>query len=247
MRRFFTHFDSFLPDHRVVLIIDEFDAIPREALKGFLHSLRRIYLADENRCPHSVSIIGVKSITQLSYDRSVSPFNIQDEFNLPNFTFEQVCELLGQYTEAVGQTFAEEVIASIHKQTVGQPVLVNHFAEILTETLDIPKTEPITMVHFLNAHTQLLRGQHTNIKHLTTNIRRNPRFGSVLMRIMARDEGVDFNLDNDIISELATYGVIKEGADGMCEILNPIYLYCIMRAFKPVVNGLEQEYFYGAG
>ena len=62
MRRFFRHFDSFLPDHRVLLIIDEFDAVPREALKGFLHSLRRIYLTDENRCPHSVSIIGVKSI-----------------------------------------------------------------------------------------------------------------------------------------------------------------------------------------
>ena len=68
-------------------------------------------------------------------------------------------------------------------------------------------------------------------------------FESFLMRIMARDEGIAFNLRNDIISELATYGVIKEGADGMCEILNPIYLYRIMRAFKPTVNGLEQEYF----
>ena len=29
----------------------------------------------------------------------------------------------------------------------------------------------------------------------------------------------------------------------MCEILNPIYLYRIMRAFKPTVNGLEQAYF----
>ena len=59
---------------------------------------------------------------------------------------------------------------------------------------------------------------------------------------MERDEGVDFNLRNDIIDELATYGVIKEGDDGMCEILNPIYLYCILQAFKPVVNGLEREY-----
>ena len=152
-------------------------------------------------------------------------------------------ELLGQYTDAVGQKFVPEVIASIHKQTAGQPVLVNRFAQILTEELDIPKTEPITMAHFSAAHTQLLRGRNTNIEHLTTNIRRNPRFESVLMRIMARDEGVDFNLDDDIISELATYGVIKEGVDGMCEILNPIYLYRIMRTFKPLVNGLEQEYF----
>ncbi len=247
MREFFEGLALFLNDHanwqRVILIIDEFDGIPHTAIKGFLRSLRYIYLSDTIRCPHSVGIVGVKNITQLNYDRSISPFNIQDEFNLPNFTLEEVQELLGQYTEEVGQAFDSEVIESIHRQTAGQPVLVNRFAQILTEELDIPKTEPITMTHFSKAHTQLLRGRNTNIEHLTTNIRRNPRFESVLMRIMARDEGVDFNLDDDIISELATYGVIKEGADGMCEILNPIYLYRIMRAFKPLVNGLEQEYF----
>ena len=94
------------------MIIDEFDGIPQAAVKGFLHSLRYIYLSDELLCPHSVSIVGVKSITQLDYDRSVSPFNIQDEFRLPNFTLEQVRDLLGQYTEEVGQTFAPEVIES---------------------------------------------------------------------------------------------------------------------------------------
>ena len=36
-------------------------------------------------------------------------------------------------------------------------------------------------------------------------------------------------MDDDIISELAMYGVIRRATDGMCEILNPIYLYRIMR------------------
>ena len=99
------------------------------------------------------------------------------------------------------------------------------------------------MTHFTTAHARLLRERNTNIDHLTTNIRKDPRFERMLMHIMARDEGVDFNLHNDIIDELATYGVIREGADGMCEILNPIYLYCILQAFKPLINGLEQEYF----
>ena len=240
---FFEDLGGFLNNQRIVLIIDEFDGIPRSIVGDFLYALRHIYLSGKPRCPHSVSIIGVKSIAQLDYDRSVSPFNIQDEFRLPNFTLEQVRELLGQYTDEIGQAFAPEVIESIYRQTAGQPVLVNRFAQILTEELDIPKTETITMGHFAIAHTQLLRGRNTNIEHLTTNIRRNRRFESVLMRIMARDEGVDFNLDDDIISELATYGVIKEGTDGMCEVLNPIYLYRILRLFKPTVNGLEQEYF----
>ena len=211
------------------------------------HSLFRIqpniYLSGQIRCPHSVGIVGVKGIAQLNYDRSISPFNIQDEFHLPNFTLEQVQELLGQYTDEVGQAFTPEVIASIHKQTAGQPVLVNRFAQILTEEMDIPKTATITMAHWTIAHAQLLEESNVNITHLVTNIRKNPRFESILMRIMARDEGVVFNLDDDIINELATYGVIRKGADDMCEILNPIYLYRIMRTFKPTVNGLEQEYF----
>ena len=243
MMIFFQQLLSFLQDKRVVIVIDEFDGIPQTVVSDFLYTLRHIYLSDEPRCPHSVGIIGVKSINQLNYDRSVSPFNIQDEFNLPNFTLEQVKELLGQYTDEVGQPFAPEVIESIHKHTAGQPVLVNRFAQILTEEMDIPKTEAITMTHFTAAHAQLLREPNTNINHLTTNIRKDPRFESMLMRIMARDDGVDFNLRNEIISDLATYGVIKEGTDGMCEIHNPIYLYCILQAFKPIVNGLEHEYF----
>ena len=240
---FFRELQRLLQNQRIVLMIDEFDGIPQSALSDFLYALRLIYLSDAPRCPHSIGIIGVKSINQLNYDRSVSPFNIQDEFRLPNFTLEQVQELIEQYTDEVGQVFAPEVIESIHKQTAGQPVLVNRFAQILTEELDIPKNETITMAHFTTAHTQLLRGRNTNIEHLTTNIRKDPRFENILMRIMARDEGIDFNLHNDIIGELATYGVIKEGTDGMCEILNPIYLYCILQAFKPLVNGLEDEYF----
>ena len=242
MREFFEDLGGLLENQRFVVIIDEFDSIPRDAIRGFLHSLRQIYLSGRIRCPHSIGIVGVKSITQLNYDRSISPFNIQDEFKLPNFTLEQVQELFSQYTDEVGQPFTSETIEAIHKQTAGQPVLVNRFGQILTEELDIPKSEPITMEHFSEAHIQLLREGHTNIDHLITNIRRDQRYEAFLMKIASYDEGVRFRLYNELINELATYGVIAEGADGMCEIVNPIYHYCIIDAFKPIVNGLEQEY-----
>ena len=244
---FFAHLGTLLRYEggagKIVFLIDEFDAIPRSALRGFLRTLRHIYLSDAPHCPHSVGIVGVKSIAQLDYDRSISPFNIQDEFRLPNFTFGQVRELIGQYTDEVGQSFAPEVIAALHKQTAGQPFLVNRLAQLLTEDMQIPKTEPITMAHFLNAHTQLLRERNTNINHLLTNVRRDARFESLLMRIASYERGIPFSLDNDIMNELATYGVIAEGNDGMCEILNPIYQHRILQAFKPIFNGLEGDYF----
>ena len=244
---FFRQFANFLNlednEQKVIIVIDEFDGIPQVALSDFLHTLRHIYIAGKPRCPHSVSIVGVKSISQLNYDRSISPFNIQDEFHLPNFTIAEVRELLGQYTAEVGQAFAPEVITSIHKQTAGQPVLVNRLAQILTEELDIPKTDPITMAHWTTAHAQLLYSQNTNIVHLTTNIRKDPRFEKILMRITAYEDGLPFNPHDELIDALTTYGVISRGTDNMCDIANPIYLYAILQAFKPTVNGLEEVYF----
>ena len=247
MLEFFEDFASLMEveygEQKIVFIIDEFDGIPPAAVSDFLHTLRHIYHFEEERCLYSVGIVGVKNIAQLNYDRSISPFNIQDEFHLPNFTLEQVRDLFGQYTDEVGQPFIPEVIESIHRQTAGQPFLVNRFGQILATELDIPKTETITMEHFSKAYTQLLREQNTNIDHLLTNIRKERQFESFLMRITSYESGIRFSLDNDIMNELATYGVIGEGADGMCEIVNPIYQHRIFQAFKPLFNGLEDDYF----
>lgn len=244
MREFFEEFTILAENQRIVLIIDEFDGIPQDAINGFLRSLRRIYLTGrEVRSPYSVGIIGVKNITQLNYDRSISPFNIQDEFTLPNFTLEQVRELLTQYTDEVGQQFTPKVVETIHKQTAGQPFLVNRCAQILTEELNIPETETIQTSHFSQAHAQLIEERNTNIEHLITNIRRDPRFEKMLMRIAFYGSSYNFTLHNETISELATYGIITKGQDGMCQILNPIYLHCIIQALKPLINGLEDEYF----
>lgn len=243
LRRFFRQLAEFLKNYRVVCLIDEFDGIPQAAVKGFLHALRHIYLADAPQCPHSVGIVGVKSITQLDYDRSILPFNIQDEFRLPNFTLEEVRDLLGQYTDEVGQPFAPEAIESLHKQTAGQPFLVNRCAQILTTELHIPKTEIISMTHFAQAHKQLLRERNTNIDHLRANVRRNPRFEKLLMRIVSYENGMLFDPDDDLMNELVTYGVITEDPDELCEIVNPIYQHRILQIFKPTVNGLENTYF----
>lgn len=229
---------------RIVLNIDEFDGIPQTVVSDFLHTLRRIYLTDSHvRSPYSVSIVGVKSITQLNYDRSISPFNIQDEFTLPNFTLQQIHELFQQYTDEVGQHTSPEVLEILHLQTAGQPFLVNRIAQILTDELNIPKNETIDISHFLQAHACLLEERNTNIDHLITNIRRDHKYASLLMQIAFTEEGKRFNLRNESISELVTYGVITKGKDGLCKILNPIYMHCIIQAFQPPGNGLEDEYF----
>ena len=245
MIRFFRRFARLLGKPRIVLLIDEFDGIPQALVSDFLYALRRVYVSKrlDDRAPYSVGIVGVKNITQLNYDRTISPFEIQDEFHLPNFTLAQVQELLGQYTAEVGQPFDPAVVETLHRQTAGQPFLVNRLAQLLTQELDIPKTETVSLTHFAAAHAAVLVEDNVNIQHLRANVRRNPRFERLLMNIALSENGILFTFDNEVMSELATYGVIARGTDGMCEIVNPIYLYRILRTFAPLVNGLEADYY----
>ena len=99
------------------------------------------------------------------------------------------------------------------------------------------------MSDFSKAHAKLLTERNTNIEHLITNIRKDPRFEKMLMRIAFYGESRRFNLDNEVISELATYGIIGADENGICQILNPIYLHRVLQAFQPPINGLEDEYF----
>ncbi len=244
MREFLEELGEITENFHFVIVIDEFDGIPPDALRGFLHSLRHIYLSHlEHRCPYSVGIVGVKNITQLNYDRSISPFNIQDEFKLSNFTLEQVQELFAQYTDEVGQEIDTSVIEAIHKHTAGQPFLVNRFGQILTEEINIPNSEIVQMNHFNVAYKQLLKESNTNISHLAGNLRKNPRLERFLMRIALNGENRRFNLDNEIISELATYGIITEDGNGLCAVHNSIYLQRVIQLFQPLINGLEDQYF----
>lgn len=246
LEEFLREFNNHLPESKVVLIIDEFDGIPKDALKNFLHTLRKIYHIkgrDSNKnYLHSVSIVGVKSVSQLDFDRSVSPFNIQGEFHLKNFTQEQVGELLAQYTWEVGQEFEPTVIGLIHQKTAGQPFLVNRLAQILTEELDMPKTETITQEHFREAYNILLERDNTHFQHIRRNIKRVAEFKNILLQTIFNEKGVRFNIHNDDISELVTYGLVRKDEGGYCIIDNPIYQNIVINTFNPLINGLETEY-----
>ncbi|MBM3242023.1 hypothetical protein FJZ31_37605 [Candidatus Poribacteria bacterium] len=243
--QFFENLNSKLPNRKIFLIIDEFDGIPREALRDFLYTLRQIYHEKKwnpgHNYIHSVGIVGVKSIAQLDFDHTISPFNIQDQFALSNFTVEQIAELYEQYTQEVGQPFATSVIELIHEKTAGQPFLVNRLGQILTEELKIPQTEEISIKHFQEAYARLLRDENTHFDTLVKNIRLEPEFKTILIDIIAGEKERRFNPRDKNVQSLGAFGVLKE-KEGLCVIDNPIYQSIIIDAFTPFINGVEDKY-----
>jgi len=232
--------------YQLCILIDEFEDIPQDVLDGFLHTLRGIYLRkqmdEDYNILHSVGVVGVHSISQMTFARTSSPFNIHEAISIANFTLEQVKELLMQYSEETGEFFPEEVISFIADKTGGQPYLVNLVAKILTtEVKPYMENRPITIDDAEKAYMKMLtmRG-NTNLDSIRKRIK-NDAAKSRLVSIIY-DGNVDYNLEDDALEELITLGVISE-QDGKCVISNPAYAHTIISAYRPWRNGPIELHF----
>ena len=100
---------------RVVLIIDEFEAVSIEITTALLSQFRGMYLQrlePGSDSVYSIILVGVRSVAHL-LGGSQSPFNIADQYTVPYFSKEEVIDLLRQHTEATGQPFEECVFDSV--------------------------------------------------------------------------------------------------------------------------------------
>ena len=228
------------------MFIDEFEGIPQKVLDGFLRTLRSIYLrkqtSEKYNILHSVGVIGVHSISQMTFAKTSSPFNIHESISISNFTTEQVRELLSQYSSETGEVFPEEVIEFIADKTGGQPYLVNLVAKILTtEIKPYTETRLITISDAENAYMKMLtmRG-NTNFDSIVKRIR-NEKYKDRLLRIIYR-ENVEYNPRDEVIEDLVTFGIVKE-QQNYCVISSPAYSTLIIDCYKPCINGDIHEYF----
>jgi len=234
-----------IPYH-LCIFIDEFEGIPQKVLDGFLHTLRAIYLrkqtSERYNILHSVGVIGVRSISQMTFARTSSPFNIHESISIANFTTEQVRELLMQYSEETGEVFPKEVIEFIADKTGGQPYLVNLVAKILTEEVKpYSENRPITLSDAETAYMNMLtmRG-NTNLDSIRRRIgETNNR--KKLMSIITQGD-VRYNLNDEVLGELITFGIMRE-KDGYCVISNPAYAHTIIYSYMTWNNGTSEEFF----
>ena len=161
-----------------VLIIDEFEAVPKDVLMPLLSRFRGMYISRLQPNKHSlrsIVLVGVRTIASL-LEGTQSPFNIADQFTIPYFTLEETENLLQQHTQATGQPFESATIQAIYDQSQGQPFLVNRLAKILTEEIAPleqsngadPATQPITMRHFEQALLLLVNENNAHFYTITS-------------------------------------------------------------------------------
>jgi len=201
----------------LILILDEFDALPEIAINHLVSVFRHIYntrqisqnhTAEKEYLLHSLALIGVRTVLGIENVRG-SPFNVQRSVHIPNLTHPEVIELFNQYQQETGQPIEPEVVEGIWYEFQGQPGLTCWFGELLTQTYNQTIEQPITMAHFKAVYAAALDLLHNNnILNIISKAKQEP-YKPYVLELFQTEAKIKFTYRAPIINFLYMNGVIS--------------------------------------
>lgn len=192
-------------DRPLILLIDEFDALPPRVIDRLVSSFRKIYLARDGYCLHGLALLGVRAVLGVDSPRG-SPFNVQGSLHVPNLTRDEVVELFRQYQAERGQLVEPAVVEAVYTATRGQPGLVGWFGELLTEKHNPRPHEPITLSAWRDVYALAAHVEPNNTVMNLVQKARGP-YRSEVQSLFSRAD-VPFSFDKDWCSFLYLNGII---------------------------------------
>jgi AAA-like domain len=226
---------------KLVLVVDEVEGINKAYLNAFLHTVRALYHSREQHGLKSVILVGVKNITGVMQG-AVSPFNINEELEVPYFTKAEILELLEMHeieSARLGkpQVFSEKVKERIVYMTGGQPGLVNGFAGSLVKLF--PDVSVFEFEHYERIETNYT---HIKINKNVSNIVEKAKIHRKFVEQLLFDEKPrPYMIQEERVKDLSVNGVIA--ADEQDNIIFPVPLYrkCLHAAFAAPMNGESED------
>ena len=226
---------------RLVLLLDEVDALVGDTLLSLLRQLRSGYARRPAAFPQSIVLCGLRDVrdyrTHLDSGKEVvaggSPFNIKAKsLRLGDFTETEIRALLGQHTEETGQEFLPDAVETVCEQTRGQPWLVNALAyeTCFERKAGRDRSRAITADDILDAREALILRRDTHLDQLGDKLRED-RVRRVIEPMLSGDDGRATKHDYEYVRDL---GLVA--ADDPTRIANPIYQEVIPRELTWLVQ-----------
>jgi hypothetical protein len=236
----------------LILILDEFDALPQEGISELVSVFRNIYIkrmdetsksaGEKTYLLHSVALIGVRSVLGIGNIKG-SPFNVQRSLHIPNLTHEEVKEMFKWFQKESGQEMMPEVIDKLYNETKGQPGLACWLGELLTETYNEKSDQPITLDNLertMEAAVNLL--PNSNILNIINKANQDPH-KTLVLEMFRTDELFHFKFDDKSTNFLYMNGVIEPveiGKKNFIKFSNPFIQ-------KRLFNYFSNELFHDMG
>jgi hypothetical protein len=237
----FKNFIEGQENQKLILIIDEVEGINPDYLNDFLHTIRDLYHTRQLHSLKSVILVGVKNITGVMQG-AVSPFNINEELEVPYFTNDEILELLAMHetaTTALGkpQLFSEKVKERICYMTAGQPGLVNGFAGSLVQLF--PDAAVFEFAHYERVETNYTSIKiNKNVSNIVEKAKNHRKF---VEELLFDDMNKKYIVQDERIKELSINGVIAPDQNDNIMFPVPLYRKCLHAAFAAPMNGESKE------
>ncbi|WP_222709239.1 ATP-binding protein [Nonomuraea sp. C10] len=220
---------------RVVLLLDEIDALQGNSMVSILSQLRHGHNARHEGQPFPASVVlcGLRDLRDYKVASGgepgranpASPFNIVAEsLRLGDFTADDITDLYDQHTQQTGQEFAKDAVERVFELTQGQPWLVNALAHEVVFEMGV--TGAVTAGQVEDAKERLIRTRATHLDSVMARLH-EPRVKRVMEPVVA---GIFPHIDpafSDDLSYVRDLGLIKQKPP--LEVANPIYREVILR------------------
>jgi AAA-like domain len=225
-----------IDSEKYVLVVDEVEGINTEYLNIFLHTIRNLYHSRDSHSLKSVILVGVQNITGVMQG-AVSPFNINEELEVPYFTEAEILELLAMHETETGQLFSPKVKERICYMTAGQPGLVNGFAGSLVQLFpDVPMFE---FEHYLKVENNyILFKINKNVSNIVAKAKNHRKF---VEQLLFEEKPKPYKIQEDRIKDLTINGIISYDDEGNIMFPVPLYRKCLHAAFAAPMNGEAEE------
>ncbi len=230
---------------KIVLFIDEIDALIGDTLVSVLRQLRTGYNDRLNGLfPVSIILCGLVDIKDYKIHKSDgeiitggSCFNIKSKsLTLGNFTKDEIKSLYLEHTKETGQAFEDKIFDLAYEYTDGQPWLVNALAyQVCFEMKkNRDRTIAITAEMFKKAKEDLILSRQTHLDQLTDKLNES-RVRSVIEPMILGEKSNASEVDKTYCKDL---GLIKKY--NKTEIIsNSIYREVIPRE---LTNGVQLNF-----
>jgi len=220
---------------KVVLFLDEIDAVRGQSLIAVLRQLRAGFPKRPNEAPWSVMLCGLRDVREYKTASggdgerlgTASPFNVKvASLTFSNFTEEEVRGLLLQHTAETGQAFEGEAIQRITEYGGGQPWLVNALAREVVEDMQVEGV--IAASHVQAAKERLILARATHLDSLVSKLS-EPRVRRVIQPILAGETVAMDDVFDDDLRYVLDLGLVKSPPLRMA---NPIYTEVVARVLS---------------
>jgi len=224
---------------RLVIILDEVGALPRETAQSLASTMRAVFSQRhiQRLFDKFIFIFSGADILEFAIGGTSPLRNVTKVLYVPDFSREETTKLITAGLEKAGLAVDPAISDRIYQWTHGHPYLSQRLGALV---LKIAKGDPRLTVPMVDMAVERLQAGDVNLQHLINSLQADSRAEVKVGEILRPGSQIHFSRNDPVLSQLEIIGVIRD-EKGLCVIRNRIYEDLLQEFYSSIPEPLKKE------